>query len=461
VTTPLLDPPVDAHEATAAHDPDDVLLPPTAGARFAAVVAVLALLVGGLALPSGPPSDATRFGSLVAGPLEVGDGQAWRTLPEGETIEDGWSLRAVGGAVTLAVDEGRIVLATGTRAAVADGRLVVDRGSVLIDGAPDRSLVVGGVSTAGTGTWRVDAGAQPRLATYDGEVTTDDGGSEVVLPAYGQLTIRDRTVGGAVPVPLRYLASDPFDREQLDEAFRVDDLAAALARSLASTYGDDPRDLDFYGAFLAVGPDVVPFLDDLALVTSGSRFGPPREVLLGVTVTDAVAGLTGASIAETAATVSSMRERGAEWGLLLVAAGGGTEAFNEAADRLLEEAASDPPPPLEEPATEAGTGVDTDTGPAPAPAPAPTTPAPTGGAGGGTGGGTSGGPPASDGGSSPPPSEPAPPSSGPLAPVEDAVRDLGSALGGTVEGVTDSLADVVGGVDELLAPTTGGLLGGG
>lgn len=468
MSAPTLAPPEPSgavRDVPASDTPDHATSPPpVTGARWAAVVAVLAALVAALALPVGP-LQAGEFASLVQGPLEVREGDGWRTVAVGDGIVDGADLRAVGGAVTLDADGDRIVLASGVRAEIAAGRLVLERGSVLVDDVADRTVQVDGITASGQGTWRVDAGSQSRIATYAGEVVADDGSTEVVLPAYRQVTARDRTVGGAARLPLRYLATDPFDREQLGEAFRVDDLALALGRSLTSTYGTAPREVDFYAAFVAVDTGVEAQLPDLALVSSGGRFGPPSEVLVGVSVADAVATLTTTPVAEAAAEVASMREQGAGWGLLLVAAGGGADDFNAAADRALEQAATDPPP-TDEPAPDVSAAEDD----APADVAPPTTPPPgaTGGAGGGAGGGTGG---SGDGGGTgsqpaptPPPSNPLPDPTDPggvLAPVEDAVRDLGSGLAEVVEDTTDTVGDVVGGVDELLAPTVRGLLGGG
>ncbi|MEX1163509.1 MAG: hypothetical protein WEB03_08010 [Nitriliruptor sp.] len=439
-----------------------VVVEPRTGSRAASIVALVAVIVAALTLPGGGSLPNGRFGVLASGPLEVRDGSGWQALDAGAAIEEGASLRTVGDVATIEVDGGRLVLAAGAHAAVADGVLDLERGSILLDGpAAALTATVDGVRAEGTGLWRVDAGPRPRVGTYRAEVSVDDGSTELELPAYRQVTVRDRTVADANVLPLRYLATDPFDRVQLADAIRIDEIATTLGRSLEGTYGTEPRSPAFYGAFLGVDEGVLDQLPTLAPTTGDDdRIGPPAEVLVGVVVSDAVAAVRDAAVAAVIPDVAGQRDAGATWGLILQAADGGPQDLQAAADRALTEAADAPadvlaPPPATAPGTPA------------APAPAGT-PVPTGGGGGGGGSGSGGGGGGGTGGSpspgSPPPApspSPPPSPSGPLAPVDDAVRDLGGAVGGTTEELNDTVGDVVGGVDELLAPTLGGLLGGG
>jgi uncharacterized membrane protein YgcG len=437
----------------------------TPTARGAALAAVLALLAGLVALPAGSLLAPAPFASLLAGSLEMRDGETWRAVPEGGTVADGVELRAVGGTATLEIDGGRLVLDAGARVAAEGGRLRVDRGSVLVDDPSVRTVVVDGVLATGRGSWRVDAGVRPRLATYAGSLAADDGSAEVSLPAYRQVTVRDRAIGGATVVPLRYLATDRFDAQLLGEALRVDAVAAALARSLTGTYGEVPRDAAFYGAFVAVDADVEPALADLALVVAEDRFGPPAPVLLGVAVADAVAAVTGAPIGEALERVVRLRDQGAAWGLVLLDAGGGADDLGAAADRALAEAATDPPPTA--PPAEAGDGTGA---PAATVADGPATGGATPAAGGTTSGGASGGGTGSTpgggaeggGGSGPtaPAPDPAPPVPGVPGSPEEAVEEVGGGVAELLdevgEEVGDTVGDAVGGVDQLLGPSLRG-----
>jgi uncharacterized membrane protein YgcG len=435
----------------------------TGTARGAALVAVLALLAGLLALPAGSLLAPAPFASLLAGSLEVREGEAWRAVPEGGAVADGVELRAVGGPATLEAGGGRLVLDAGARVTVADGRVRVARGSLLVDDPSPRTVVVDGVLATGRGTWRVDAGTRPRLATYAGSLVADDGSAEVSLRAYRQVTVRDRAIGGASVVPLRYLDTDRFDAEWLAEALRADAVAAALARSLTGTYGEPPRDVAFYGSFVAVDADLEPALADLAPVVARDRFGPPAEVLLGVAVTDAVAAVTGTPTGEALAAVVRLRDQGATWGLVLLDAGGGADDLGAAADRALAEAASDPPPTA--PPAEAGDGTAAPAGPAAdGPAAAGATPAAGGTASGGAagggaaGGGTTGSPGGGsqgDGGS--PPAEPAP---GPAPSLpgspEEAVEEAGGGVADLLDEIGGAVGGAVGGAGAGVDPLLGG-----
>lgn len=442
--------------------------PPTGGrlARLAAALAVLAALAAVVAsLVAGDGTDRLPRGAvsvLAGGAVEVADGEGWRSLEVGDGIVDGARLRAVDDTATLDLDDGQLRLAAGSHVRVGTTATVLERGTVLVDAA-EHTVTVGAVEVAGSGTWRVDDGTQPRVGSYDATVAVRDGGAEREVGALEQLSVRD---GAATDVvPLRYLASDPFDAELLRPAFEVDELAASLGRSLASAHGTGPRDLDFYGSFVTVGPAVGARLRDAAPEVDGEAFGPPADVLLTVVTIDAIGDASERGLAGVADQVVAERRRGASWGLIVHGAGLGGSEVRAAADRALERAEADPPPSAPEPSGPA------DEAP-PAPEPAPPTPAPsppTGGGGssapsggsagegssGGSGGGGSGGGGSGDGTGGGGSGD----DGGALRPVEDLLRGTGDAVGGLVEGTTDTLGDVVGGVDELLSP--GGLLGGG
>ncbi len=436
------------------------------GARMGAGVAVLALLVGLLTLPAGSLFTAATYATVTDGSLEVEQAGGWTTVASGADLVDGDRVRASGGEVTLTFDGGWLVLADGVRAAVAGRDLVVERGSVLVQGDTRRTVVVDGVDASGRGTWRVDAGSPARVASYDAEVEVRDGREVVSLAPYRQLTVRDRAVASASLTPLRYLASDPFDRAVLGEALRIDALATALGRSLASTYGTAPRESAFYTAFLAVDADIADHLPTLAPVATDAAYGPPADVLLAVTVADALGSRDGRPLDATIPEVAALRSRGATWGLIVVAAGGDADGFNAAADRALVAAEEDPPPPP--PAPEVTVADDPAGATIPAAPPAPAGDGAPGGAppdGEGTAPGadtTPGTAPAPAPGPPPaaPPPPPSPPSA-PLAPVGEALDGVGRGLGQVVDGAVGLVDDVVGGVDELLGPPLRGVLGGG
>jgi hypothetical protein len=442
-------PPVDDEALVVSSPPG-----PDRAARLAAIAAVLALIAGALALPAGSLLGSAPFATLIAGSIEVREAEGWRTVNVGGTVEDGDELRAAGGLATLEIGRGRLVLGPGAGAAVDGGRLLVERGSVLVDDPAPRTLVVAGVATTGVGAWRVDVSARPRLATYDGTLEATDGRVTTSLPAYRQITVRDRALGGAPAVPLRYSAADRFDVVRVAEALRTDTVAASLGRSLSGTYGEAAREAAFYGAFVGDDDAVLPALGDLAPTVEDDRFGPPAPVLLGIAVAEAVAALADRPLAEAVEHVVTLRAEGAAWGLLLLEAGGGADELSTAAERGLDEAAADPPP--EPPTAEA-----TDVTAATEGAPATGTPTDAGAGGGSASTGGSGGDAGSGGGAGTAPALPRPdPSSGPTPtptptpvptptprpPVSDAVDEVGSTVGDLLDGVGDAADEVVSGV---------------
>lgn len=457
--------------------------PPGAGARIAAAVAVVAMLAAIVAtFPGGSLLPARAIAEVVSGPVEAADGAGWRALAVGDTVRDGTELRSVGGAVVLAVADGQVHLADGARLTLSRSESSLHRGTVVVDRAGRAAVRIGGLLAGGTGAWRVDAGASPRVATYAGEVVVEDAATQRSLPAYRQVSARDGALRGVSVVPMRYLADDPYDRRWMAEAFRVDDLAESLSRSLAATYGALPRDLDFYAAFAAVGPGVTERLTDLARVVAGDHIGPPADLLVAAAAIDAIATVADRPRAEVATSVTALRRAGATWGLVLVDGGAGADDLAAAADRALAQAAQDPPP----------TAAELEAAAAAADADAAASDDATDGTGTSPPPGTGGTDPGTDGGTSPPPGDdPVGPS--PTDPIDDlvddtsdtpedevddttdavdkvvddttdavdeVVDDTGDALDSVVDDTGNALDDLVGGVDELLGGG-GGLLGGG
>lgn len=459
---------------------------------MAALLAVAAVVLGLLPLVGSGGGGDTTVAVLRDGPLQIGDDGRWRSVAVGSPIPLGAELRAAGDAVALELfDGGRLQLLPDTGAEIAGvRRLTLVTGTVLVADT-DLTVAVGAVRAHAPegGAWRVDVGDRTRIAGYDAEVVATDGVARRTLPTYAEVAVRDGALDNG-PVPLRYQADDPFDAVHLVEAFRIDELASALTRSLAAEHGSLPRTPEFYTSFLTVDDVMADRLAMMAPEVVGDRLGPPADVLLAATAVDALAEQTEYSRDQAVDQVVQARSAGASWGVVLLRGGADAAALRAAADRALERAAQDPPatepsPPTDGPAAGApsvsrGSGSEADgaTSVDQSPAAGTSTPSPAarGGAvgdpgddadegSGGTRDGRSGGVPRGGGGDQPEAGDgtegddtgdPGPsPAPTPPPPIEDAAREAGDLLGDLIDGAGGVVGGVVGGVDELLRPLTG------
>jgi hypothetical protein len=422
--------------------PDAAVPPPRTGSRTSAWMAIAALIVAALATPYGGQIGGADFGQVLAGRLEVRTGDGWVGVVDGAGVPSGSLVRAAGEEVRIGVAGAELTLADGGELLADAAGPELRRGSLLVDAAEDWTLRLGATSIRGRGQWRVDTGVASRVATYAGRAELDDGARTASLARYRQAPVRDGAIEDGRR-PLRYLVGDAWDERLLADAFAVDRLAERLGDSLARSHGDEPRSPQFYAAFAAVEESAEAALEGLATVEEDGRYGPPADVLLGVTVADTLVEGAAMDADNALERMIRLRRAGATWGLVLVEHELASSDLRAAADRALERVEADPPPA--EPDVDAGTdeGVGDGTGapgaadeadtadPAPAPPPgsAPSpgpspTPAP---------------PPEDDGDDG-----------GPLQPVEDAVREVEDSVGDLLDGTTDAVDEVVGGVTGLL-----------
>ena len=270
------------------------------------LVALVALgLVAASCSDDGPAIDEAR--------LRV-DGQATVTDSEGavEVVTDGATLSF---GDTVVVDEGTAImeLAAGQlyelRAGVVDSEVVVGSPPTVLAGD---ALVAGGFPAAITyetttmsaqGALRVRAGV-PSASAYAGRARISGaGGLEEVL-GLRQVVLTP----SAVPEPIAYDPSDPWDRRFLGEAIAFGQRLEALARGFTSDLQPGGgRSVSFFESVIPALADEREFSADLL----GDR--PPGETLVGASI--AVQGRNG-TFRERWEEIFAFRDAGAAWGLV-------------------------------------------------------------------------------------------------------------------------------------------------
>lgn len=429
---------------------------PAPPARLAAVLAVLVAILGATLGPTGglDPLFGPRGLTVADGVVERQVGEDWEVVPPGTRIVDGSVLRSPAGVATLVAAGGTIALARDTRVEVGEV-ISVDAGTVVVDAA-ETAVGTAGVTARGDGAWRWDSTG--RVGAYAGSVVvTDATGRDRLVRSLEQAGLRDAVVT-ADPQPYAYTDADPFDRQHLADAMGVDAYVAALRGGLAAEYGTSPQPRAFYTDFDGLDGQLVTALGDVGFDRSGSRIGPPADVLVASVVTDALVVDAGLEPQAAADEVRTLRLAGATWGL--IAQGRDLDAgdVRAAADRALARRDLAEQQGVATPAIDAGVPTQAPTAPGtPTGDPGPDTTPPTGGA------------PGPDGeGSSPPPTDEPEDDPGLVGSVVDetgANELLGDDLGGLVDDVVDAADDLLDGPDPSRrgaspseAPTDGGLL---
>lgn len=285
-------------------------------ARGPAWVALAGLLVALSTLPGGfDLAGAGTVATLVDGEMELQRGDDWVTLTAGAVVRGGDVVRTRADPARLETADGALSLAGDTRARLQSDSARIERGAVLFAGTRRWSATVGLVAAHGEGTWRVDATGAPRVAVYRGSATVADPAHEHAVDRLREVSLADGTAAQA-PQPLRYLASDPWDRRLLADALAVDRFVAELSAALRLRYGRAPQSRAFYADFVAVDDATARALGELSPRGEGGRLGPPAGVLVGALMVDLVDARTDLDRRQALADVISLRRRGAAWGLV-------------------------------------------------------------------------------------------------------------------------------------------------
>lgn len=317
-------------------DTSDVRATPR-DARFAAVVAVLALVAGLAYAPPwrvGGDIPVGFAGRFQAGDLQVEESGEWVDVPRGELLADGSTVRSERGA-DIQVENGTVSLGAASRA-VLDPAVELEAGSLLVSvDQRERAVQVGALTASGRGTWRVDAAGATRVGVYSGSV--DIGGPSATGLAVDSLRQASLT-GGSLPertLPLAYGNEDPWDQRFLAGIIATDRQVARLERALTAEFGTGGRPGTFYETFAPVEGAIRDALSEFVSPAADGGLGPPADVLLSVVVTDLIVDAVGLEVEEAIGKVVELRRDGATWGLLLAIYGLGGDDLRAAVDETL------------------------------------------------------------------------------------------------------------------------------
>jgi len=280
--------------------------------RRATLVALPVVLLAGIAALVLDGDDGP---GLSQGRLEV-SGRAVVTAEDG-TAEPVTDDAVVDFGDTVAVTSGTATL-TLAGGASYELRHRAGVGSELVVGSPPElvagdALVAGGFPAGiqvGTATLRARGPLQVRAgeavaAAYGGGAGVAGVGDVAALPALRRLVL----VPGAVPEPVRFDGTDPWDRRFLGEAIALGEQLEALARGYTSDLPPGGGRTDDF--FRAVVPALAEEREFAADLLDPAR--PPGETLVGAAI--AVQGRRG-TFRERWAQIFAFRGAGAAWGIV-------------------------------------------------------------------------------------------------------------------------------------------------
>lgn len=307
---------------------------------------------------------------VAEGRVERLDGAQWVATTE---VRPGQVLRAATEAA-LRTPAATLRLRRGSTGTWEGGSLALDTGDVLVQNALDVPSGVGlsmdQVSIAGNGIYRLQSGVAPRLAVYAGGVEVTRPGEEQHLDALREIDLSSRRFDGT-DGPLSYSVNDLFDQLLLADAIAFDAQITNLVNSIDATYGSQSQPADFYTSFVSVdAPDVGTLSQSAPQVEPDGRFGPPADALVGLFLARAAVDTGTTELPAAAATVRTLREEGARWGLVARSLGVTSVEFAGIVDRAVAQREESGAPPVAPPAP-----APTSTGPATTAPPRPAEPA--------------------------------------------------------------------------------------
>jgi hypothetical protein len=284
-----------------------------------AAVVVTAGVLGGCSRGSSDPAPGEARLVSRRGVVQVSaDGQSWRDAHEG-TLRRGQRVRVrTGGSAVLALASGaRAELRGGSQVLVGRPLLLV-AGDLLVRAGDDRVVVdatsaVASVTSGGDA--RLSRGLALDTAVYDGAVDLRSGSRSFRVAALRQVSVPGVGLlpdAGTSAPPLKYRASDRWDREFLADWIALGDDLKARSNGLSGQIGPDQgRTAGFYRLLL---PDLDAQPEFTQTLVDAQESVPPGERLVGAVI--ALAGTRRASFAQRWTSAFAFRAEGAEWGLV-------------------------------------------------------------------------------------------------------------------------------------------------
>ena len=353
--------------------------------RLTMAVVVVGLL-GLTGCRSRAPGPGEARLSDVSGRVEASSPrQSWRQVHGGLLHSgDRVRVRSPGGRAVLTLDGGRVLeLRGGSAVRVAAtphllaGDLLAEATVRPLDVSAASAAVRLGRETAARLSSRLSADA----AVYRGRLRMTSAGRGLSVPALRQATVAGPGLVPDQPVPLRYRASDAWDRRSLGDAIDLGRDLDARSQGITSQLGPGQgRTAGFYQL-------VLPGLDSQPGFTQALLDGTTADLTTGERLVGAVIATEGrrGSFARRWAAVFAFRTAGAEWGLValdqgVTSAGSLVGTLDQALGRLTAPGAVAAPlnlgggGPVGRPPPGGGTTAPTTPTTSPTPPTSPTTP---------------------------------------------------------------------------------------
>ena len=337
-------------------------------ARPRALASTVLFVVVAVGCSGGGRGGAPEARLTVNGRVEVAPaGGPFQPVEESRTLDVGDRLRVVEGSAVLRTGGGEVELRPGSELDLrspADGEGVepaLTAGKALLSAEKETVQVVAGtdrVSVTG-GSARLERDRGALVATYKGTATLTAGGRSVTVPALRQASVNatGEVTGG--PVPLAYVASDPWDQRFLGDAIDLgNQLVARSSGFTAQLRPGAGRTTGFYRVLF-------PVLEREPAFGEGSLnlSRPPGENMVGLAI---VVESTKGVFTDRLRAVFGFRDQGADWGLVAADQGVSRAPLVSGVDRAI---AQGPRTPAEQPPPRAAAPTPARRAPTPQPAP--------------------------------------------------------------------------------------------
>jgi hypothetical protein len=280
---------------------------------------VTAGVLGGCSRGSSDPAPGEARLVSRSGVVQVSaDGRSWRDAHEG-TLRRGQRVRVrSGGSAVLALTSGARAELRGGSQVLVGRPLHLVAGDLLVRAGDDRVAVdatsaVASVTSGGDA--RLSRGLALDTAVYDGAVDLRSGSRSFRVAALRQVSVPGVGLlpdAGTSAPPLKYRASDRWDREFLGDWIALGDDLEARSNGLSGQIGaDQGRTAGFYRLLL---PELDSQPEFTQTLVDAQESVPPGERLVGAVI--ALAGTRRASFAQRWTSAFAFRAEGAEWGLV-------------------------------------------------------------------------------------------------------------------------------------------------
>ena len=275
------------------------------------VATLMALVASGCSgHPKGSDSGPSMSVEVTSGSATVTGGGSTRTVTGQTGLGLGYKVTlGPGGSAIVRLASGRTFeLMGGGVLITGKDRLQLAGGSALGTLTAPGELDTGGLTvTSRSGTFRVEAGASPRVGVYAGSATMGVPGGTLAIPAFRQ----GMAAAGRLPPAPRPLqltgGGDAWDHRFLQDAIDLDARLANFGGGLDAQLGG--------ASGVAFFQLVIPDTTQVGYVAPYSDL-PRSDVLIGFVLASSAAAASHADLQATFSRVMALWQAGESWGIL-------------------------------------------------------------------------------------------------------------------------------------------------